>query len=169
MKLHLGCGKKHWPGYINIDGAPANGKQPDVLHDFRYPLPYDANVVSEIQAIHLFEHFYPHEAAGILSDWRRVLKPGGRLVLEMPDIYKSAKNLIREIDAGKTPSDTWSMWPIFGANPKGQHYDDHKTGWTFKTLKPLLETIGFQHVIEKPTQHHGKRQERDFRVEAVKL
>ena len=169
MRLHLGCAKRYTPGYINIDGAAIPGqKPPDIIRDLTKPLPFFGSESDEILAIHIFEHFYRGDVPGILSDWFRVLKPGGRLILEMPDIYKSAKNLIAEIDAGKEPSNKWAMWPLYGDNPNKTEYDCHKWGWTFKTLSPLLAEAGFTGIKEADTVFHGRKQNRDFRIQAVK-
>lgn len=164
MRLHLGCGKKYRQGWVNIDG----GGRCDVVHDLSTPLPYGDGEALEIEAIHLFEHFYPQDVEGILTDWHRVLMKGGKLTLEMPDIYKSAKNLIAEIDRGEQPSNKWAMWPIYGDNPDRGHYDCHKWGWTFKTLSPILLSVGFRSVVECSPQHHGRKVNRDFRIEAIK-
>lgn len=169
MRLHLGCGKRYISGWTNIDGAEIAGqKKPDMVLDLSKPLPFDDRSINEIMAIHLFEHFYPQDALGILSDWYRVLRPMGRLVLEMPDIYKSAKNLIADIESGKQPSDKWAIWPIYGDNPNKSHYDDHKAGWTFKTLEPVLKKAGFGMIKECPPEFHGRKTNRDFRIEAIK-
>jgi SAM-dependent methyltransferase len=88
LKLNLGCGSKHWPGFVNIDGISNNRSVPDLLHDLNKPLPYDDGSVDEIHAIHLIEHFYRWEVPGILADWTRALKPGGLLVLECPSLER---------------------------------------------------------------------------------
>lgn len=163
MKLHLGCGKRILSGYINIDGA---NQKADVIHDLTKPLPYGDDTADEIVAIHLFEHFFPDDVPNVLADWRRVLKPGGKLILEMPDIYKSAKNLVAEVEAGCFPSNQWSMFPIYGDCPEKSLFECHKWGWTYITIKPVIEAAGFAKVVERPTEWHGRRENRDFRIEA---
>jgi hypothetical protein len=46
-------------------------------------------------AIHLFEHFYRWECERVLAEWRRLLKPRGRLVLELPDLHKCCLNIVK--------------------------------------------------------------------------
>jgi predicted SAM-dependent methyltransferase len=165
MRLHLGCGKKLWPGWVNVDGnAPA-----DVIHDLSKPLPYEDKTAKEIHCIHLFEHFYPHQVDDVLADWFRVLRPGGRLVMEMPDFVKACRNTIEAIDKGEIPSDKYCMWPLFSNNPDGCQYHDHKWGWTYQTLKPVMEKAGFINVVEDNPQHKGRKINRDFRISGVKL
>lgn len=166
MKLHLGCGKRYKEGYVNID---AKSQKADLLWDKLNALPYEHNSVSEIMAIHLFEHIWPSEAREHVRHWYSLLKPGGKLILEMPDLYKAARNYIRDVDRGSvSPNITMAMFPIFGDNPDKTVYDCHKWGWTFRTILPVLQDAGFKAITEMPTQWHGKRQDRDFRVEATK-
>ncbi len=55
MKLHLGCGTKKLPGWINIDSV--KDVHPDLAHDLRNPFPYPDFSVEEILAEDLLEHF----------------------------------------------------------------------------------------------------------------
>lgn len=163
MRLNLGCGRRVTDGWVNIDLAvhPQAPRPPDIIADVRkVPLPDGCAV--ELMAIHLFEHVNHWDVDPMLKEWRRLLKRGGRLILEMPDIVKAAKNLL----AGK--SDQQTMWAIYGDPGPRQELNGHRWGWTFRTIKPVLERNGFAKVIEHPTQFHpAGKAHRDFRVEAV--
>lgn len=50
-----------------------------------YPLNYPDNSADEIRASHVLEHFSHRKTHEVLADWLRVLKPGGRLRLAVPD------------------------------------------------------------------------------------
>ena len=166
MKLHLGCGKRHLEGYINID---AKHPKADLIHDRLDMLPYPDNSVEEIVAIHLFEHLWPQDVGDHVLHWYNLLHPGGKLILELPDLYKSCLNYIRAVDDGHiTPSLQMAMWPIFGDNPDKNIYDCHKWGWTYQTLVPVLKGAGFSFVKEAQPEWHGQRVTRDLRVEAIK-
>ena len=54
-------------------------------------IPYEDDTVDEIFASHLLEHFSYAEIHGILEEWKRALKPKGKLVIETPDAYHSYK------------------------------------------------------------------------------
>jgi SAM-dependent methyltransferase len=55
MKLNLGCGFRHLPGYINVDRFA--DARPDVLHDLEQaPWPFETDSVDEIVARHVLEH-----------------------------------------------------------------------------------------------------------------
>lgn len=166
MKLHLGCGKKYLEGYVNID---AKSPVADMQLDHLGKLPFDEESVEEIMAIHLLEHIWPQDVEDHLRHWCTLLQPKGKLILELPDLYKSAKNYIKAIDSGDHGDiQKMALWPIYGDNPDRNVYDCHKWGWTFKTLRYKLWEAGFNNVEEKPTEWHGKRQNRDMRIEATK-
>lgn len=93
FKLNLGCGDRHWPGFINIDiQRPGMKLKPDIISSVTQ-LPFEENTVDEIHAIHLLEHLPRWMASEILEGWRFVLKPGGLLVLELPCLDKIVHQL----------------------------------------------------------------------------
>lgn len=164
LRLNVGCGRKRLNGYVNIDVVSRSGAEPDIVCDFtKSPIPLDDECASEVLAVHVFEHFFPWECEALLADWHRLLMPGGKLALEMPDIVKCARNLVA------SSPDNISYWGIYGDPRHRDPFMMHKWGWTFATIKPLLVSNGFGNVKEKQTVFHrcGKVH-RDFRVEAWK-
>lgn len=83
VKLHLGCGDKKFPGYINIDIVPTEGS--DVLMDVTDLSVIPSDSISEIFMRHIFEHLYNDEQDKALREYYRVLKKGGNLTIEVPD------------------------------------------------------------------------------------
>ena len=82
LKLHLGCGHVHLPGYTNIDISPFEGV--DLVCDAR-SLPYDDNSVDFIYSCALIEEFGRYEWVDVLRHWCAKLKPGARLRLSTSD------------------------------------------------------------------------------------
>ena len=79
MKLNIGAGPTKIEDFTPLDvkhGKPA------------FPLPYDDNSIEEIRASHVLEHFSFNDAKKALIEWVRVLKPGGRLRVAVPDFEK---------------------------------------------------------------------------------
>lgn len=168
MKIHMGCGARILPGWINIDiqKHPDAKADPEILADAR-KVPLPDGCASLIQAIHLWEHFYLWECDALIAEWRRLLKPGGVLVLELPDLAKCARNLLDGIE-GKNPGQL-SMWGIFGNPGLNDPYMCHRWGWTPKTLSNFLKENGFTDMIQSVPQYHpAGRERRDMRIQVIR-
>jgi len=89
LRIHLGCGSKHIPGFVHVDteSAPHVDYVADVAQlDF-----VAENSVDLIYASHILEHFSRWQFREVLTKWRDVLKPGGTLRLAVPDFASCAK------------------------------------------------------------------------------
>ena len=64
MKLNIGCGVQHIPGWINIDIA---GDNCDLKHDVRKPLPYANDSISFAYSEHMIEHLTPDEGCAMIK------------------------------------------------------------------------------------------------------
>lgn len=170
MRLNVGCGGRRLPGYTGVD-VTTRPAADIVAPAGAIPLPDGS--CEEVMAIHLFEHLLPWEAPAVLAEWHRLLKPGGRLVLEMPDLRKCCENVLTilaggTILAGKHPNQA-GMWGLYGDERLEDPYMLHRWGYTFQTIRPMLEAAGFREITEHPTVFHPiGRNVRDFRVEAVR-
>lgn len=138
-KLVLGCGLDKREGYINID-IRSNVK-PDLIHDLAKPLPYESNSVDEILAKDVLEHLPWRAVKGVLRDWFRVLKAGGRMYLQTPDLHVLAHKIAGEEIREWQQINYW----MYGA----QDYPEntHKAGFTVYSLAGLLREVGFR--VEK--------------------
>jgi SAM-dependent methyltransferase len=164
-RLNVGCGKRIIPGYVNVDAVARPGVD-HVCPAHAIPLPQQC--AREVMAIHVVEHVYPWEVPALLSEWARLLTPGGRLILEMPDVLKAARNLAEGLRIGKHP-DQAHMWAIYGDDTLRDPLMMHKSGWWFARLKPFVQAAGFIDVTELDTVYHpAGRVVRDFRLEAVR-
>lgn len=100
-------------------------------------------------AIHLVEHFYAWEVVDVVKEWVRVLKPGGKLILECPDLELACKRFLNHQDK---PSLTY--WVLYG-DP--QHRDPlmcHKWGYTPQTLTRLMDYAGLSNIRLEPAEFH---------------
>ncbi len=85
MKLNLGCGFHHLPGYVNVDRFA--DAAPDVLHDLeQMPWPFDTDSVDEIVARHVLEHMGATFAgfAALFREIYRVCRHRARLMIVVP-------------------------------------------------------------------------------------
>jgi len=81
-RLNIGCGGNIRPGWINVDLNPCA----DIALDIRQPLPFPDASCSELYSEHTLEHLrYPGEVEIALRDWLRVLIPGGKLSVGVPE------------------------------------------------------------------------------------
>ncbi len=85
------------PGFqeIHVDlVSPA-----DVRADVR-ALPFADESVEAIFCSHLLEHLPEWDVVPALAEWRRVLKPGGALMMKLPDVQSVAEAIVRNgVDA----------------------------------------------------------------------
>jgi predicted SAM-dependent methyltransferase len=156
MKLHLGCGSKKIPGYINIDIV--ENECVDEVADIRFLSGYDENSVDVIYACHVLEHISRVEYKDVLKRWHRVLKPGGILRVSIPDLEKWFSYCLE--------NDNFRL--MLGAlyGQQNNDYNLHRMGWTEKTIKEDLLEIGFSRVLNydcNKTEHsHIRDWSRDF-------
>lgn len=164
MKLNIGCGHRRMPGYVGVDVVKREAVDIVAPAD---AIPLADGCAEEVIAIHLVEHFFEWEVPGLLAEWARLLKPGGALVLEMPDAMKCARNLL-EGRQGRKPNQL-HMWGLYGDETLKDPLMMHKSGWWFDRLKPVVAAAGFRAVVERETQFHASgRRVRDFRLEAAR-
>lgn len=140
MKLHLGCGTKKLEGWINIDSVPEC--RPDVVHDITKPLPYADQSAEDLLAEDLLEHFDKYVRYLVFYEWTRVLKVGGKIILQVPD-FKTI--LLRYFKFGY---DNFVDF-IFGENLWESkiyigHFGNHKWGYSQKTLKEFVSVFGIE-------------------------
>ena len=153
IKLNLASHGDNMPGYINVDfDHPSADLKADVS-----ALPFEDNSVDEIYASHILEHFragnaYEHHlsnplnpktATDALNEWRRVLKPGGKLELKLPDfekivwLYYNFPQWARA-DGANGPFANYSDWLCSA----GQH----QLIADKSVINKLLKLVGFQNI-----------------------
>ncbi len=145
VKLHLGCGTKHWEGWVNIDAVKSC--QPDLVHDLRNPLPYEDCTADIIVAEDLLEHFDKYMRYILLEDWARVLKIGGIIRLQVPNFkkilhryFKFGFNNFVDFIFGE------NMW---GSEVYNGHFGNHKFGYSAKTLQQFIWLFGIKTISIK--------------------
>ncbi|OGW53848.1 MAG: hypothetical protein A2Y81_04395 [Nitrospirae bacterium RBG_13_43_8] len=155
LKLHIGCGWKHFNGYINIDLWITDAT--DLICDVTR-LPWPENAVEVIESYHVIEHISHRRIREALMDWHRVLIPGGKLILECPHFDEAVKEYL----SGNVDR----LINIFGR--QRSYGDAHLYGYTPQRLSLLLEDIGFGNIQEGIPQSSQSLDEPSFRIECTK-
>ena len=161
--LHVGCGAPNPaklpeaffpPGAwseVRLDIDP--GVAPDIVASItEMSMVADASV-DAVWSAHNLEHLASHEVPVALAEFHRVLKPGGFVLVTMPDLQQVAELVAQ----GKLedPAYLSAMGPIapldmlYGFRPalaQGNAFMGHRTGFTAGTLATHLKTAGFQTV-----------------------
>lgn len=82
MKLNLGCGPDHRPGFVNVDfRSPCD----QVVDLSKLPWPFADESADEILMLDFLEHFPYRKTEQIIQEVWRVLKPGGTVDIQVPD------------------------------------------------------------------------------------
>jgi SAM-dependent methyltransferase len=174
LKLNLGCGDKLLPGYTNVDVAASRaaknsvsnaGKKPDVLCDLHSLTPFADGIAEEILSVHVIEHFWRWEVVDVLREWVRVLKPGGRMVIECPNLQSACETFLADPDrhAGPGSEGQRSMWVFYGDPYWRDPLMVHRWGYTPKSLAAVMNEAGLVNIRQEAAQFK-LREPRDMRI-----
>jgi ubiquinone/menaquinone biosynthesis C-methylase UbiE len=146
IKLNVGSGQRRFDnafGWINIDCVSREGQVPDVICDVgREPLPYDDGSVSLAVLHQVYEHFGCGEGHGLIREIYRVLKPGGSLILTVPDMRALAQAWVsHQID------DYIYTVNLMGAF-QGEETDRHKWNYCRQSIMKDMGSLGLWSEIK---------------------
>ncbi len=140
-KLNLGCGDTILDGYLNADlYNPKAQVKADALQ-----LPFPNERFDELYACHIFEHLNPYKVGEILLEWKRVIKPGGKLIMEMPDILELCKNFEKADKNGR-----YRLLNCIYGTTQIEH--PHVFGWYPEILNDHLIYAGFENILFMPAK-----------------
>lgn len=160
IKLNLGCGRRLLDDYINCDINPEYCENGNVVHMDAANLNYQDGEVDEIYNSHLIEHFHFNQGVLVLREWYRVLKPGGKLIIETPDFYYSCKYLVylyekyeREfVNHGKIGDEINKLYGHFFSEP-WKPYCYHLFLYTELQLMEVLKHVGFVNIQRRKAEN----------------
>jgi predicted SAM-dependent methyltransferase len=159
VKLHLGCGSKLFDGYINVDGAYMKGTPGVTIHDLLDPFPLLDSCVDEIISVHVIEHIMPDRVPMLMKEWLRVLKPGGFVAVEWPDILKMCQYIVQDPSRLYSSDNRIRKRGIAGIFGNIVKYQDpvmlHKWGYSADSMSLLFKNAGFS-ITALETPHHPK-------------
>ncbi|MFA6971367.1 MAG: methyltransferase domain-containing protein [Gallionella sp.] len=149
MKLNLGCGDMLLGGFTNID---LYNPKADVRCDVK-SLPFEDESVELIYSSHVIEHFHFFEIWDVLLEWKRVLKKGGILEIETPDLLASCKRFVEASEQERIGL----LYAHFFSCPweDGQW---HKFLFTESQLRWTLDKLGFKNIERRPALRYIGRE-----------
>ena len=109
-KLEIGSENRPADGYEHLDLI--DYPHVDIVADAR-EIPIEDNTYVEVYSLWVLEHFAEHELVKVLQEWRRVLKPGGKI-----KIITSNQKSINECLAKNEI--TWKEWIRLTFGIKGE-------------------------------------------------
>ncbi|MDD5169200.1 MAG: methyltransferase domain-containing protein [Syntrophales bacterium] len=141
--LHLGCGNSLLPGIINCDLYNPNA---DLQVDSTDLSMFADNTIDLIESHHMIEHLSFSDTAKAMTEWNRVLRPGGLLIITCPDLTRICRKWIMFT----------ILYPFFPLPEKldyivkmmvgSQEHDGmfHKNSFDERRLSRLLADHGFK-------------------------
>lgn len=169
-RLHICCGDIYLTGFCNIDvqgtyakdlktenpnktllnnyfaypfGSPRRGIIVDKKMDILLPWTIGDNSVEEVVMISAIEHFRKSQAYFIISEIKRVLRPGGRFIFDFPNIKK-------QVELYYDTNPEFCMTLLY-CNQKDE-FSIHHWGYTEKSILSLLgngwKSIEFKQVVK---------------------
>ena len=176
LKLHLGCGAVYHNGWINVDFY--DNDQPDfsrgygelkadvLLDILKLEKFVDAGTVDHILLVHVMEHFTRWNTLKLLKSYYEVLKPGGLVEMEHPDLDQVIHFYLNKTSTHNTPLGPKNIGftQFYGNQWDELDYETHRYVWTKPEMKQVCEEIGFTVVELSNNTKHGHVPGRDMRV-----
>jgi len=164
-KLHLGCGSKIVPGWLNVDKF---SRTTDTYLNAYARFPFEDKLFSKIFSEHMIEHIRIDKVRHFLTEVHRTMKPGGVFRVTCPDLeifidkyrandeefFKHRLSMIDNMRKRK-PEVTWVARTKGGAImiDTVRNFYHHRWMYDFETLESCLKEVGFNTVLKQSCEH----------------
>lgn len=143
-KLNLGCGYDVREGWVNLDSSALSGV--NVVHDIeKLPLPFENDTFELVLAKDVLEHV---EYIDILRDLNRIIKPGGKLIIQVPH-FSSVANYIDPTHKKKFSIQTFEFFVADSNRGRNYYFDFSYEKIYYKKLTFLKGAYFYNYLIEK--------------------
>ena len=149
--LNISCGEQLYNKeiWINADCFQKNSffKNDNIWKvDARYlPLKIPNNSLDGIFSEHTLEHMKARHVLNLLCEFHRILKPGSRIRIILPDCELYVKYYFNNLE--KYKSNFMSTWPTGAECIRGlTQYIGHESTWDFTLMSRYLQMSGFSNI-----------------------
>ena len=157
--LHVGCGYEPQSNIVGFNNDNWNeirldideSVNPDIVGTLTDMQSVEARSVDAVYSSHNIEHIFPHEVPVALSEFYRVLKEDGIVVITCPDIQSVgeaiAQDKLFETLYESTMGPVTAFDILYGHRETtldGNVFMIHKGGFTYSTLDKAFFEAGFK-------------------------
>lgn len=203
-RVNVGCGSAPTPGWINLDNSPSllipdwaiehlrrlrvisppqaavarMRTRSGVRRASALRLPFGPESVDAIYSSHMLEHLSRSEAKRFLLEAKRVLRPGGRLRIVVPDLRRFVESYVTHGDADSFLADLRMAQDERGLKEIVGGFRGHRWMYDAQSLERTLSSIGFEEVCRVSPGETGlpdpgaldlrEREEESIYLEAVR-
>jgi len=151
-KLHLGCGDRYLPGWLNSDLSPSSFRSIRIDAEKRFPI--QSNTFHFIYTEHMIEHIPYTSAEHMLKECLRILVPGGKLRVSTPDLQFLVNLYLNPSSPILESYISWTTKKFLGGAPCSETFVinnfvrawGHQFIYDAKTLESLLLSCGYINV-----------------------
>ncbi len=171
LLLELGSGRHGEAGFTHVDAVKVGNV--DIEADIRKLDWLENDFVDELYSAHVVEHVSYTEIDNLLREWYRVLRPGGKLTIKMPDldflcraytegIHSTEETMIAFYGGFSDYPGGPDGWEKISGDPNWQRntisdgsipnpgqyteWGAHKAMYTFESFRLRLENAGFTDI-----------------------
>jgi len=145
IKLNIGSGNntgKYFEDWLNVDLSPHPNV--DIVCKVE-ALNLPNNFADEVYASHILEHFGTFHVPHVIVEWLRVLKPGGRIRIAVPNVINGFK--VAEKHCKEHGYDGEYLAKVLYGGQKGNTLEEsvsnsHRTAFDDKILRKRAEQAG---------------------------
>lgn len=143
--FNLGCRTTRIPGFLNVDLY--DGDNVDIRTDVSDLKQIAGGSVNTIYASHILEHFSHTKTVAVLKEWFRVIVPGGKLYVAVPDFDAMVQLYL------KTGLTIFIRNSLYG--DQGYDLAYHYTAFNFASLAAACAAAGFSDVKKIGAMPYG--------------
>jgi predicted SAM-dependent methyltransferase len=132
VRLDIGCGNQKLEGYLGVDAYVDTDVKAEMWN-----IPMADGSADEIYSSHALEHVPMAKVQITLKEWMRLLKPGAKLLLQVPNLDYAARFWLTH----KPEEHSWAEMILFGNQAHDGEF--HKCGFTPMGLQGDLQQCGF--------------------------